>query len=104
MAYNEIVSNKETTKPLTLRALSIFRRGSFVFNHLSLKERPLMTKEKKELYQKPDKLRKILEELLIGQKYRLDCGHHFTPGTVRISRKRYHENQESFYKGNISPI
>jgi len=40
-----------------------------------------MTKKKERLYEEPDKLRRVLEEVLIGQKYGLDCGHHFTPGT-----------------------
>lgn len=37
-----------------------------------------MTKEKERLYEEPDKLRKVLEEVLTGQKYTLHCGHHFT--------------------------
>ncbi|WP_435550203.1 hypothetical protein [Desulfobacterium sp. N47] len=40
-----------------------------------------MTKEKKQHYKEPDELRQILEEVLKGKKYRLDCGHHFTYGT-----------------------
>ena len=40
-----------------------------------------MTKEKERLYEEPDKLRRVLEEALRGEKYTLDCGHHFTGGT-----------------------
>ena len=40
-----------------------------------------MTKEQEGLYQEPDVLRKLLEKILAGQKFALDCGHHFTGGT-----------------------
>jgi len=40
-----------------------------------------MTKGKERLYEEPDKLRQVLEDVLTGQKYTLDCGHHFTGGT-----------------------
>lgn len=39
-----------------------------------------MTKEQEQLYQEADKLRQILQEILTGQKFTLDCGYHFTGG------------------------
>ena len=40
-----------------------------------------MTKEKEKLYQEPDELRELLQKVLTGRKFTLDCGHHFTGGT-----------------------
>ena len=40
-----------------------------------------MTKEKERLYQEPDDLRWLLEKVLTGKKFKLDCGHYFTGGT-----------------------
>jgi hypothetical protein len=38
-----------------------------------------MTREKKDKYQEPETLRRMLERLN-GMKFRLDCGHHVTFG------------------------
>ena len=40
-----------------------------------------MTKEQERFYQEPDALRQLLEKVLTGQKFKLDCGHYFTGGT-----------------------
>ncbi len=40
-----------------------------------------MTKEQAKLYRETDELREIFEKVLTGQKFILDCGHHFTGGT-----------------------
>lgn len=40
-----------------------------------------MTKEQEQQYKQADALRQALEAVLKGQKYTLDCGHHFTGGT-----------------------
>ncbi len=40
-----------------------------------------MTKEQKRLYQESEQLRRAIEAVLIGKKFKLDCGHHFTGGT-----------------------
>jgi hypothetical protein len=37
-----------------------------------------MTNEEKERYQSPEQLREILERILAGKKFRLECGHHVT--------------------------
>ncbi|MFH2059649.1 MAG: hypothetical protein ABIJ59_12200 [Pseudomonadota bacterium] len=38
-----------------------------------------MTKEQRQLYQNPEKLREIILQLK-GKKFKLDCGHHVTFG------------------------
>jgi hypothetical protein len=38
-----------------------------------------MTKTQKQKYESPDNLREFLRQIK-GKKYRLDCGHHWTPG------------------------
>lgn len=40
-----------------------------------------MTKEQKEAYHDPELLREILQRVLKGKKFTLDCGHHVTFGT-----------------------
>ena len=40
-----------------------------------------MTKQQEKYYQEADVLRRALEAVLNGQKFKLDCGHHFTAGT-----------------------
>ena len=37
-----------------------------------------MTKEQRNKYQEPDLLREILNRMLRGKKFTLDCGHHVT--------------------------
>ncbi|MFH2001963.1 MAG: hypothetical protein ABIK28_19965 [Planctomycetota bacterium] len=37
-----------------------------------------MTREKMKLYGDPEELREILQRVLRGRKFRLDCGHHIT--------------------------
>jgi len=59
---------------------SIWWRGS-LFQPSIIEGETAMTKEKKELYQEIDALKKILAEALTGKKFKLDCGHHFTGGT-----------------------
>lgn len=39
-----------------------------------------MTKEQKKAYQEPELLREILQRVLKGKKFTLDCGHHVTFG------------------------
>ena len=40
-----------------------------------------MTKEQKKAYQETDLLREILQRMLKGKKFTLDCGHHVTFGS-----------------------
>ncbi|MFC1827112.1 hypothetical protein ACFLZQ_04190 [Thermodesulfobacteriota bacterium] len=37
-----------------------------------------MTKKQKQQYQEPEMLRDILQRVLAGQKYKLDCSHYVT--------------------------
>lgn len=37
-----------------------------------------MTRQQKQLYNEPEVLRDILQRVLAGKKFRLQCGHHIT--------------------------
>ena len=41
-----------------------------------------MTRKQKQQYQQPEMLRDILQRVLVGMKFRLDCGHHVTFGEI----------------------
>ncbi|HAR37682.1 MAG TPA: hypothetical protein DCS09_03385 [Porphyromonadaceae bacterium] len=41
-----------------------------------------MTRKQKQQYHEPEALRDILQRVLNGLKFRLDCGHHVTFGEV----------------------
>ena len=41
-----------------------------------------MTRKEMQQYQQPEHLQKILQRVLAGKKFRLQCGHHVTFGEI----------------------